>query len=134
MATAKVFIIRDSNHAVGHTAISCDCIDPYSREHNPDCRMCTGTGIVEYQAPKIKEDGRQVLTTAEIVFENMLTMIEDDEPVPITDMLAYFSADEDIKVGYVVVYQGKNYRVVECEDVIGVSNDVSIRCALEPII
>lgn len=129
-----MFIIKDANHSAGHVPISCTCMDQYSREFNPYCKLCKGTGIMEYISPEIKSDGRQVLANAEIVFENMLTMIEDDERVPVTDMLAYFHQDLDVKVGYVVVYQGKNYRVVECEDVIGVSNDVSIRCALEPII
>ena len=134
MAGVNVFIIKDSNHAAGHIPVSCKCMDRFTREHNPDCRLCSGTGIVEYIAPKIQERGRPVLAKAEIVIENLLTMIEDDEPVPITDMLAYFHSDQDISVGDVIVYQGKNYRVVEREDVIGVANNVSIRCSLEPIV
>ena len=89
---------------------------------------------MEYKSPEINQQGGQVLAKAEIVIENMLTMIEDDEPVPITDMLAYFHSDQDIAVGDVVVYQGSNFRVVEREDVIGVANNVSIRCSLEPIV
>jgi len=132
--TVNVFIIKDSNHAAGHIPVGCKCMDRFTREHNPDCRLCNGTGIVEYRSPEINQQGRQVLAKAEIVIENMLTMIEDDEPVPITDMLAYFHSDQDIAVGDVIVYQGKNFRVVEREDVIGVANNVSIRCSLEPIV
>lgn len=134
MAGVNVFIIKDSNHAAGHIPISCTCMDRFTREHNPDCNTCNGTGITKYKTPDIKEQGRPVLAKAEIVIENMLTMIEDNEPVPITDMLAYFDADQDLGVGDVVVYQGKNYRVVEREDVVGVANNVSIRCSLEPIV
>lgn len=134
MVAENVFIIKDSNHSVGQTAISCKCMDTYTREHNPDCKLCNGTGIMKYLSPEIKAEGGQVLAKAEIVFESLLTMLEDDEPIPVTDMLAYFHADQDVAVGDVVVYKSKNYRVVEREDVIGVANDVSIRCCLEPII
>jgi hypothetical protein len=134
MAKVNVFIIKDGNHSAGHIPIHCTCIDHYTREFNPDCNLCHGTGIVEYQPPEIKWHGKPILATAEIIFENMVTMIEDDEPIPITDMLAYFSYDQDIAIGDIITYQGKNYRVVEREDVVGVSNDVSIRCALEPIV
>ena len=134
MAAENVIIIRDTNHSIGHTAISCKCMDRFTREHNPYCKFCKGTGIIEYQVPEIKDKGDSVLTKAEIIYEDMLTMIEDDEPVPVTDMLAYFHSNEDVKIGYVVVYKGKNYRVVECEDMMGIANNVRIRCSLEPII
>lgn len=130
----NVFIIKDSNYSAGHSPVACTCIDRFTREFNPDCKFCKGTGIMEYIPSEIMEEGKSVLTTAEIVIENILTMYEDDETIPVTDILAYFKADEDIRVGYVVVYKGKKYRVVEREDVIGVANNVSIRCCLEPII
>lgn len=134
MAAENVFIIKDSNHSVGHTPVSCTCMDQYTREHNPDCRTCKGTGIAGYRDPEIKEQGRPVLTKAEIIFENMLTIMEDDEIVPVTDILAYFHCDQDVGVGDVVVHKGKKYRVVERDDVTGVANNVSIRCCLEPIV
>lgn len=134
MVAENVFVIKDINHSAGHTPISCKCMDRFTREHNPDCKLCKGTGIMKYLSPEIKAEGGHVLAKAEIVFESMLTILDDDEPVPVSDMLAYFHADQDVAVGDVIVYKSKNYRVVEREDVVGVANDVSIRCCLEPIV
>lgn len=89
---------------------------------------------MKYLSPEIKAEGGHVLAKAEIVFESMLTILDDDEPIPVSDMLAYFHADQDVAIGDVIVYKSKNYRVVEREDVVGVANDVSIRCCLEPIV
>lgn len=77
--------------------------------------------------------GGQRLTEAEVVFENALTLYndEDDQEVPITDISAYFDKDEDVRSGDLVQHKGKKYQVVNTKRVSSIKNELYLLCSLD---
>jgi hypothetical protein len=115
----------------------CDCIDRISKHPNPDCMACGGTGVIEY--PEDVEvtmvDGSQRLSKAEIIFENALTLYndEDDEEIPITDIMAYFDKNEDVRSGDIIQHKGKKYQVVQTKKVSSIKNQLYLLCYLDRV-
>jgi len=73
------------------------------------------------------------MTKADVHFETAATIYAEGEEIPITDILAYFDIDEDIKEGDIVIHRSKHYRVVQVEEVVSINNKINIRCCLEPV-
>jgi hypothetical protein len=128
----NVFVIKHGLPTYSQDPVICKCRDPYTKEFNPDCKLCVGTGIVEYREP-IPEQNDKRLSQAEIYFENAATIYGEDEEIPITDILAFFHIKEDVQVGDTVVHKGKYYKIVSCDEVVGVNNRKYIQCCLEPV-
>jgi len=101
-------------------------------EFNPDCKICKGTGVSEHKEPVI-ESGSERLVKAKVYFENMLTLYEEGEEVPVTDVVAYFEPSEDVRVNDTVVHKSKHYKIVHRTEVMGITNVLHIQCSLEPI-
>lgn len=108
-------------------------MDPFSREFNPDCELCVGTGFPKRKESVIKP-GSERLVKAKVYFENMLTLYEEGEEVPVTDVVAYFEPSEDVRVNDTVIYKGKHYKIVHRAEVMGINNILHIQCSLEPLI
>ena len=108
-------------------------MDPFSREFNPDCKICKGTGILKKSKEPVIESGSERLIKAKVYFENMLTLYEEGEEVPVTDTVAYFEPSEDVRNGDVVIHKGKHYKIVHRAEVMGINNVLHIQCSLEPI-
>lgn len=132
MSSDLVILIRGSDQRIHQSSVRCICMDPFSREFNPDCKICKGTGATEHQRPVIEHEDER-LVKAKIYFENMLTLYEEGEEVPITDTVAYFEPSEDVRNGDVVVHKGKRYKIVHRAEVMGINNVLHIQCSLEPI-
>ena len=101
-------------------------------EFNPDCKICKGTGMTEHKEPVI-ESGSERLVKAKVYFENMLTLYEEGEEIPVTDVVAYFEPSEDVRKGDIVVHKSKHYKIVHRAEVMGINNVLHIQCSLEPI-
>ena len=114
----------------------CECIDSLSKHPNPDCVECGGSGIIEYPSEfKSQNEGSIQLLKADIVFENALTIYndEDESEIPITDIMAYFNINDDVQIGDNVQHKGKKYRVVATQRVSSIKNDLYLLCCLERI-
>ena len=132
LSTDRVILIRNQDQAVRSGSSRCICMDPFSREFNPDCEICKGAGVSKREEPVIRS-GSERLVKAKIYFENMLTLYEEGEEIPITDTVAYFEPSEDVRVNDIVVYKGKHYKIVHRAEVMGINNVLHIQCSLEPL-
>ena len=102
-------------------------------EFNPDCKICKGTGTLKKSKEPVIESGSERLVKAKVYFENMLTLYEEGEAIPVTDTVAYFEPSEDVRNGDVVVHKSKRYKIVHRIEVMGINNVLHIQCSLEPI-
>lgn len=137
----NVFVIRSSieSQMPSHLPPSkwCVCIDKLSKHPNPDCLECGGSGVIEYPTEIAVQsiEGSKRLTKAEIVFENALTLYndEDEQEIPITDISAYFDKDEDVRSGDLVQHKGKKYQVVNTKKVSSIKNELYLLCCLDRV-
>lgn len=112
---------------------ACKCIDPYLGHANPDCKKCKGSGTVVsvIDANTVHDEW---LTKARIDFENALTVWDDEEEVPITDIIAYFDGSESIQIDDIIVHKGSRYKIVSIKSVTNIfTNKESKMCCLDRI-
>jgi len=132
MSSDLVILIRGRDQTISQSSVRCICMDPFSMEFNPDCKICKGTGLSGHKNPVV-ESGSERLVKAKIYFENMLTLYEEGEEIPVTDTVAYFEPSEDVREGDIVVHKSKHYKIVHRIEVMGINNVLHIQCSLEPI-
>ena len=128
----NVIVIRDNKKGTNSETMACICVDRILGHPNPACQYCRGTGRIMHS---INHDltSDQRLTKAELCFENALTIWDEDDPIPLSDILAYFNPDEDIQVGDVILYMGKRYEVLSVDRMRGLNGDLLLCCALERV-
>lgn len=136
-----MIVSREGNPDVGMGTFPgtqwCECMDPILKHANPSCIACGGKGIIQYPEDMTSvhiEEFRR-LAAARICFENALTIWNDEDmsEVPISDILAYFDKDEDVKVKDIVIHRGKEYMVISADIVSGIQNDLYMLCSLERV-
>lgn len=128
----NVIVVRDSKRGIDAESASCPCVDPILGHANPACKYCQGTGKIMHSIMHHETKGQR-LTKAEMCFENALTMWDDEDETPLSDILAYFEQDDDVQTGDVVLYKGKQYEVLSADIMRGLNGDLLLCCSLERI-
>ena len=135
----NVFLIKIRHVMSGSTTIPnskwCDCIDKVTKNSDPDCLSCGGTGFIEYPSSFSvnEEETDRKLTQAEIRFELDPLWDGEDEDFPSSEIMAYFNQDEKIEPGNRIMHKSQLYSVIACRVVVDVDNRHKIECALERV-
>lgn len=127
-----VIVIRDPKKGIDSEPMQCICVDDLLGHANPECQFCRGTGQITHSIDH-KVSTNQRITKAELSFENALTIWDDEEQVPLTDILAYFQSDDDVQVKDIIVHKGKQYEVLSVEYMRSLNGDFTLCCALERV-
>jgi hypothetical protein len=128
----NVIVIRDPKKDINSESMSCICVDRLLGHANPACKYCRGTGQINHSIDH-KDTENQRLTTAEMCFENALTIWDDEDEIPLSDILAYFTSDEDIQINDIILHKGKRYVVLSADIMHGLNGDLLLCCALERV-
>ena len=128
----NVIIIRDDKKGIDSESMACICVDRVLGHANPTCQYCRGTGKITHSVDHAVTENQR-MSKAELSFENALTIWDDDEPIPLSDILAYFDPNEDVQVGDLIVHRGKRYEVLSAEQMRGLNGNFLLCCALERV-
>ncbi len=128
----SVIVIRDPKRGIGSEAMQCPCVDRLLGHANPECQYCRGTGEINHSIDHSKTENQR-MTKAELCFENALTIWDDEEPIPLSDILAYFAHDDDIQISDIIMHKGKQYEVLSTESMRGLNGGLTLCCALERV-
>jgi hypothetical protein len=128
-------ILQEPNDDTGAV---CDCVEGVFHTPNPNCLFCNGTGVIKVELePKwivrVGEEKKIWVTNAQIVFDNMSSIYDDDEQQPTSNIHAFFSPEEDVKEGdYIIPAGGSIVYIIETvEKVRSLENDVLTECILQ---
>lgn len=128
----NVIVIRDPKKDINSESMACICVDRLLGHANPACQYCRGTGQITHSIDHAVTEGQR-LTKAEMCFENALTIWDDDDEVPLSDILAYFPPTEDVQINDIIVHKGKQYEVLSSDIMSGLNGDLLLCCALERV-
>jgi len=128
----NVIVIRDPKRGIGSEPMRCVCVDRILGHANPACHYCMGTGEIAHSIDHAQTENQRI-TKAEMCFENALTIWDDEDEIPLTDILAYFRPDDDVVINDIILYKGKQYEVLSADMMRGLNGDLLLCCALERV-
>ena len=105
----NILIERGSGH-------SCTCIDPVYKEPDPDCKSCSGAGVV------ISRKRRLVKASMEPSGE----IADEGDPIIYACMF-----ECDVAIDDIIICEGKRYMVIEIAGGFALNNRDIIICGLD---